>query len=283
MTHTQNPIPITYLKPAKGLAALNLKDLWDYRELIYFLTWRDLKVRYKQTLLGFTWVLLQPVINMVVFTILFGQLLNVPTGGIPYPIFSFAALLPWLYFASSLSRSSTTLVGSANLISKVFFPRMVIPIAGVLSGLVDFLVSLIVLVGMMLFYKIIPTWNLFLMPLFLLLALLTALGFGLWLSALNVRFRDVNHLVPFIIEIWKYATPVIYGSTLIPEKFRFLLGLNPMTGVVEGFRWAILGSKYVENFNPGPLFIVSISITLLVLISGVIFFRNTERTFADII
>jgi len=283
MTHIQNPIPITYLKPAKGLAALNLKDLWDYRELIYFLTWRDLKVRYKQTLLGFTWVLLQPVINMVVFTILFGQLLNVPTGGIPYPIFSFAALLPWLYFASSLSRSSTTLVGSANLISKVFFPRMVIPIAGVLSGLVDFLVSLIVLVGMMLFYKIIPTWNLFLMPLFLLLALLTALGFGLWLSALNVRFRDVNHLVPFIIEIWKYATPVIYGSTLIPEKFRFLLGLNPMTGVVEGFRWAILGSKYVENFNPGPLFIVSISITLLVLISGVIFFRNTERTFADII
>jgi len=283
MTHIQNPIPITYLKPAKGLAALNLKDLWDYRELIYFLTWRDLKVRYKQTLLGFTWVLLQPVINMVVFTILFGQLLNVPTGGIPYPIFSFAALLPWLYFASSLSRSSTTLVGSANLISKVFFPRMVIPIAGVLSGLVDFLVSLIVLVGMMLFYKIIPTWNLLLMPLFLLLALLTALGFGLWLSALNVRFRDVNHLVPFIIEIWKYATPVIYGSTLIPEKFRFLLGLNPMTGVVEGFRWAILGSKYVENFNPGPLFIVSISITLLVLISGVIFFRNTERTFADII
>jgi lipopolysaccharide transport system permease protein len=289
MVTNQNQIPIedrspiTYLRPAKGLAALNLKDLWEYRELIYFLTWRDLKVRYKQTLLGFTWVILQPVINMVVFTILFGQLLKVPTDGIPYPIFSFAALLPWLYFAGSLSRSSTTLVGSANLISKVYFPRMVIPIAGVLSGLVDFLVSLIVLIGMMLFYKIMPTWNLLLLPVFLFLAMLTALGFGLWFSALNVRFRDVNHLVPFIIEIWKYATPVIYGATLIPERFRFLLGLNPMTGVVEGFRWAILGSKYVESFNPGPLFIISISITLVVLISGVIFFRNTERTFADII
>lgn len=283
MTTNQTQIPITYLRPVKGLAALNLKDLWDYRELIYFLTWRDLKVRYKQTLLGFTWVILQPVINMVVFTILFGQLLQVPTDGIPYPIFSFAALLPWLYFAGSLTRSSTTLVGSANLISKVFFPRMVIPIAGVLSGIVDFLVSLIVLIGMMLVYQIIPTWNLLMLPVFLFLAMLTALGFGLWLSALNVRFRDINHLVPFIIEIWKYATPVIYGSTLIPEKFRFILGLNPMTGVVEGFRWAILGSKYVENFNPGPLFIVSISITLVVLISGIVFFRNTERTFADII
>lgn len=283
MTNNLNQISITYLKPAKGLAALNLKDLWDYRELIYFLTWRDLKVRYKQTVLGFTWVILQPLINMVVFTILFGQLLKVPTDGIPYPIFSFAALLPWLYFAGSLTRSSTTLVGSANLISKVFFPRMVIPIAGVLSGIVDFLVSLIVLIGMMLFYKIIPTWNLLLLPVFLFLAMLTALGFGLWFSALNVRFRDVNHLVPFIIEIWKYATPVIYGATLIPERFRFLLGLNPMTGVVEGFRWAILGSKYVESFDPGPLFFISISITLVVLISGVIFFRNTERTFADII
>ena len=283
MTINQNQLPITYLRPAKGLAALNLKDLWDYRELIYFLTWRDLKVRYKQTVLGFAWVMIQPIINMVVFTILFGTLLQVPTDGIPYPIFTFAALLPWLYFAGSLIRSSTTLVGSASLISKVYFPRMVIPIAGVLSGLVDFLVSLIVLIVMMLVFQIIPTINLLLLPVFLLLALLTALGFGLWLSALNVRFRDINHLVPFIIEIWKYATPVIYGSTLIPERFRFILGLNPMTGVVEGFRWAILGSQYVDSFNPGPLFIVSITITLVVLVTGIIFFRNTERTFADII
>lgn len=283
MTFNQNKATITYLRPAKGLAALNLRDLWDYRELIYFLTWRDLKVRYKQTILGFTWVMLQPVINMVVFTILFGQLLNVPTGGIPYPIFSFAALLPWGYFAGSLTRSSTTLVGSANLISKVYFPRMVIPISGVISGFVDFAVAFLILIGMMIFYKITLSWNILYLPLFLLLAMLTALGFGLWLSALNVRFRDINHIVPFLIEIWKYVTPVIYGATLIPEKFRFLLGLNPMTGVVEGFRWAILGKNYADTFQAGPLFIISIAITLLVLVSGVIFFRNTERTFADII
>ena len=279
----QTQVPITYLKPPKGLAALNLRDLWEYRELMYFLTWRDVKVRYKQTLLGFTSVILQPLINMVVFTILFGELLKVPTGGIPYPIFSFAALLPWTYFATSLTRSSTTLVGSANLISKVYFPRMVIPISGVISGFIDFGISFIILIVMMLIYKIIPTWNLLLLPFLLILAMLTALGFGLWLSALNVRFRDINHLVPFIIEIWKYATPVIYGSTLIPEKFRFILGLNPLTGVVEGFRWAILGGKYVETFNPGPLFAISIVIAVVVLISGIIFFRNTERTFADII
>jgi lipopolysaccharide transport system permease protein len=220
---------------------------------------------------------------MVVFTILFGELLKVPTGGIPYPIFSFVALLPWTYFASSLTRSSTTLVGSANLISKVYFPRMVIPISGVISGLIDFAISFVILIIMMLIYKIVPTWNLLFLPFLLFLAMLTALGFGFWLSALNVRFRDINHLVPFIIEIWKYATPVIYGSILIPEKFRFLLGLNPMTGVVEGFRWAILGSKYADTFNPGPLFFISIMITFIVLISGTVFFRNTERTFADII
>jgi lipopolysaccharide transport system permease protein len=283
MEKGQNLNPITYLKPPKGLIALNLHDLWEYRELIYFLTWRDIKVRYKQTLLGFTWVVLQPVINMVVFTILFGQLLKVPTGGIPYPIFSFVALLPWTYFASSLTRSSTTLVGSANLISKVYFPRMVIPISGVISGLIDFAISFVILIIMMLIYEIVPTWNLLFLPFLLFLAMLTALGFGFWLSALNVRFRDINHLVPFIIEIWKYATPVIYGSILIPEKFRFLLGLNPMTGVVEGFRWAILGSKYADTFNPGLLFLISIMITLIVLISGTVFFRNTERTFADII
>ena len=194
MTFNQNKATITYLRPAKGLAALNLRDLWDYRELVYFLTWRDLKVRYKQTILGFTWVILQPVINMVVFTILFGQLLNVPTGGIPYPIFSFAALLPWGYFAGSLTRSSTTLVGSANLISKVYFPRMVIPISGVISGFVDFAVAFIILLGMMIFYKITLSWNILFLPLFLLLAMVTALGFGLWLSALNVRFRELTKL-----------------------------------------------------------------------------------------
>jgi len=283
MTVNQNNSQITYLRPAKGLAALNLRDLWDYRELIYFLTWRDIKVRYKQTILGFSWVILQPLVNTLVFTFLFGNLLNVDSNGLPYPIFAFVAILPWNYFASSLSRSSTTLVGSANLISKVFFPRMVIPMSGVISGLVDFAVSLIVLVVMMIVYNITPTLNTLYLPLFLILAMATALGFGLWLSALNVRFRDINQIVPFLIEIWKYITPVIYASTLIPEKYRFLMGFNPMTGVVEGFRWALLGNYMTDAWNPGLIFAISIGITLVVLVSGVIFFRNTERTFADII
>ncbi len=283
MTVNQNNTPVTYLRPAKGLAALNLRDLWDYRELIYFLTWRDIKVRYKQTILGFAWVILQPLIHTLVFTFLFGNLLKVDSNGVPYPIFAFVAILPWNYFASSLSRSSTTLVGSANLISKVFFPRMVIPMSGVISGLVDFAVSLVVLVVMMFIYQITPTVNTLYLPLFLLLAMLTALGFGLWLSALNVRFRDINHIVPFLVEIWKYVTPVIYGSTLIPERYRFLMGFNPMTGVVEGFRWALLGNNMTDVSAPGPIFAISVAITLVVLVSGVIFFRNTERTFADII
>ncbi len=283
MTDNQNNTPITYLRPTKGLAALSLRDLWDYRELIYFLTWRDIKVRYKQTILGFAWVILQPLINTLVFTFLFGNLLQVDSSGVPYPIFAFVALLPWNYFAGSLNRSSTTLVGSANLISKVFFPRMVIPISGVISGLVDFAVSLIVLVVMMIVYHIVPTWNILYLPLFLLLAMMTALGFGLWLSALNVRFRDINQIVPFLVEIWKYVTPVIYGSTLIPEAYRFLMGFNPMTGVVEGFRWAILGNYMDTTWNPGLIFAISIGITLIVLTSGIFFFRNTERTFADVI
>ena len=275
--------PVTFLRPAKGLAALNLGDLWHYRELIYFLTWRDLKVRYKQTLIGVAWIIIQPVISMVVFNFLFGQLLNVPSGGVPYPIFSYAALLPWNYFAGALQRSSTSLVGSANLISKVYFPRMTIPISGILSGFVDFLVSFVVLIVLMIIYKITPTSAIIYLPLFLLLAAITALGFGLWLSALNVRFRDVGHLVPFLIQIWMYVTPVIYGSDLIPEQFRFLLGFNPMTGVVEGFRWALLGNNLADAAAPGPLFGISIAISLIVLISGTIFFRSTERTFADII
>lgn len=283
MTANQTQTPITYLRPAKGLAALNLRDLWEYRELIYFLTWRDLKVRYKQTLLGFAWVILQPVITMVVFTFLFGNLLNVPSGDVPYPIFSYAALLPWDYFAGSLQRSSSSLVGSANLISKVYFPRMVIPISGVLSRLVDFAIAFIILIVMMFIYQITPSWRLLYLPLFLLMAMLTALGFGLWFSALNVRFRDINYLVPFLVQIWMYLTPVIYGSSFIPERFRFLLALNPMTGVVEGFRWALIGDQLGETFTVGLFFYISIAITLVVLISGLIFFRNTERTFADVI
>jgi len=280
---TQSETPVVILRPTRGWSALNLRELWVYRELIYFLTWRDLKVRYKQTALGVTWIVLQPVVEMVVFSLLFGGLLGVPSGEVPYPIFAFAALLPWNYFQGALTRSATTLVGSANLISKVYFPRLVIPISGVLSGLVDFLVASVVMVVLMIIYQIAPTPAVVLLPFFLLLAVLTALGFGMWLSALNVRFRDINHLVPFIVRVWMYVTPVIYGSSIIPERFRWLMGLNPMSGVVEGFRWALLGNQLADAAPPGPLFAVSILITLAVLVSGAVFFRSTERTFADII
>jgi lipopolysaccharide transport system permease protein len=275
--------PTIVIEPSRGWAALGLGDVWQYRELLYFLVWRDLKVRYKQTVLGALWIVLQPVVSMVVFTFLFGNLLNVPSGDVPYPIFAYAALLPWNYFASSLTRSSTSVVSSSHLITKVYFPRLIIPISGVLSGLVDFGIAFLVLVGMMAYFGIAPTAAALLLPLFLLLAMMTALGFGLWLSALNVRFRDVNYLIPYLVQIWMYVTPVIYGSTLIPERYRFLLGLNPMTGVVEGFRWALLGNRLADAQPPGELFAISIGISLLVLVSGAIFFRRTERTFADII
>lgn len=277
-----NP-PAVVIQPTRGLASLQLPAVWQYRELLYFLVWRDIKVRYKQSVLGVLWIIIQPVVSMVIFSVIFGGLLNVPSGGVPYPIFAFAALLPWNYFAGSLARSSTGLVDSAHLITKVYFPRLIIPIAGVLSGLVDFAIAFLVLVGLMLYYGVAPTLAVVLLPAFLLLALLTALGFSLWLSAFNVRFRDVKHLIPFLVQTWMYATPVIYGSTLIPERFRFLLGLNPMTGVVEGFRWALLGQQLAEAQPPGPLFALSVAITLLVLAGGLIYFRATERTFADIV
>lgn len=275
--------PVIVIEPTRGWAALQLRAVWQYRELLYFLVWRDLKVRYKQTALGVAWIVLQPVVSMVVFSFLFGTLLNVPSGEVPYPIFAYAALLPWNYFAASLGRSSTSLVGSAHLITKVYFPRLIIPISGVLSGLADFAVAFLVLVGLMLYYRIMPTPAALLLPAFMLLAMATALGFGLWLSALNVRFRDINYLVPFIIQIWMYLTPVIYGTTLIPARFRWLLGLNPMTGVVEGFRWALLGRHLADAQAPGALFGLSVLIALAVLASGAVFFRSTERTFADIV
>ncbi len=283
MTVETTSPPTIVIEPIRGWSSLQLRAVWEYRELLYFLVWRDIKVRYKQTALGVAWIVLQPVVSMVVFSVLFGGLLKVPSGGVPYPIFAYAALLPWNYFASSLTRSSTSIVGSAHLITKVYFPRLVIPMAGVLSGLVDFGVAFLVLIGLMAYYGVMPTPATILLPLFLLLAMLTALGFGLWLSALNVRFRDVNHLIPFLVQIWMYVTPVVYGSTLIPERFRFLLGLNPMTGVVEGFRWALLGNRLADAQAPDVLFAISIAIALLVLVSGALFFTRTEQEFADVI
>ena len=282
MTEQTDTVPTIIIEPTRGLAALQLRALWEYRELLGFLVWRDVKVRYKQTALGVAWIILQPLISMLIFTVLFGYLLQAPSDGVPYPVFAYAGLLPWNYFAGSLTRSSQSLVGSANLITKVYFPRLVIPISGVLGGLVDFAVASVVLAGLMLVYRIPPTINIVWLPGFLLLALATALGFGLWLAALNVRYRDVNYVVPFLVQIWMYLTPVIYSVTLIPEQYRWLLALNPMTGVVGGFRWALLGGV-MQTEPPGALFAVSVAITLMVLVSGAVFFRSTERTFADVI
>jgi lipopolysaccharide transport system permease protein len=247
------------------------------------MVWRDIKVRYKQTFLGILWVLLQPLVSIIVFSVLFGYLLAVPSGDVPYPIFLYSALLPWTYFSTSLTRSTTGVVNSSHLITKVYFPRLVIPISGVLSGFIDFAIAFVILIGLMLVYQINPTPNIVFLPGFILLAMLTALAFGLWLSALNVRFRDVNYMLPFLVQVWMYLTPVVYGSNLIPEPYRFLLALNPMTGVVAGFRWALLGDYLADAAPPDELFPISMAITLVVLISGIVFFRTTERTFADII
>jgi lipopolysaccharide transport system permease protein len=272
----------TVIQPTKGWASLQLGAVWHYRELLYFLVWRDIKVRYKQTALGVLWVVLQPVITMLVFSGLFGVLLNTPSNGVPYPVFVYAGLLPWTYFAGSLARSSVSLVDSRNLITKVYFPRLIVPLTGVLAGLIDFAVGFVVLIILMLLYGIVPTAAVVFLPLFLLLAILTALGFGLWLSALNVRYRDIGYLIPFLVQIWLYLTPVIYSVSLVPERFQFLLGLNPMTSVIIGFRWVLLGQS-PEAQSYLWIFVLSLTTMLVVLIGGLIFFRRTERTFADII
>ena len=233
----------TVIEPPKGWAALDLGELWKFRELLFFLTWRDIKVRYKQTALGAAWAILQPVLTMVVFSIIFGGLAKLPSEGIPYPIFTFTALLPWQLFAFALTQSSNSLVGDQRLISKIYFPRLVVPFSSVLAGVVDFGIAFLVLVGMMVFYGIGLTLSVLWLPVFLLLALASALAIGLWLSALNVKYRDIRYVVPFLTQFWMYATPIAYSSSLIPEKWRWLYSLNPMTGVVEGFRWASLGEE----------------------------------------
>jgi lipopolysaccharide transport system permease protein len=274
-----NALPVLTIRPSRGLLNLNLKDVWDYRELLYFLVWRDIKVRYKQTVLGAAWAVIQPVMTMIVFSIFFGRLAKVPSDGIPYPVFAYTALLPWQLFAFALTESSNSLVGSQNLITKVYFPRLVIPLASVLAGVVDFGISFIVLLGLMLYYGIKPTGAVVWLPLFVLLALATALSAGLWFSALNVKFRDVRYTIPFLTQFWMFATPVAYPSSLIPAQWRAWFGLNPMAGVVEGFRWALLG----KSEGPGALLLVSVSAVLLLLCGGLFYFRRTESTFADIV
>ena len=248
-------------------------------ELIYFLIWRDIKVRYKQTVLGAAWAIIQPFFTMLVFSLFFGRLAKIPSDGIPYPIFSYAALVPWTFFAHGVSQSANSLVSSSDLITKVYFPRLAMPIATVLSGTVDFILAFVVLLGMMLYFGIAPTINVVWLPLLLLLALVTSLGAGLWLSAMNVQFRDVRYIVPFLTQFWLFATPIAYPSSLLSEPWRTLYGINPMVGVVEGFRWALLGT----DTAPGPIIIVSTLAALALLASGAYYFRYMEKTFADII
>ena len=271
--------PVTVIRPSRGWASLNLREVWEYRELLGFLVWRDVKVRYKQTLLGAAWAILQPVATMVVFSLFFGRLAGVPSDGVPYPVFSLAGLVPWTFFAQGLAQSANSLVGSQNLITKVYFPRLAIPAATVLSGLVDFALAFLILIGMMIGYGIVPTLRiLWIVPL-MVLAFATALGVGLWLSALNVQFRDVRYLVPFLAQIWLLATPIAYPSSLLSEPWRTVYGLNPMAGVVEGFRWALLGTSPA----PGPIVLASAVAALVLLASGAFYFRRMERTFADVV
>ncbi len=276
---TNSASQVVTLSPSKGWLGIDLRELWHYRELIYFLTWRDIKVRYKQATLGIAWAILQPMLTTAITSVVFGYLLKVDTGSLPYPVFTLAALLPWHLFQLSLQKSSISLVGNANLITKIYFPRIIIPLSSVLAVLVDFAISLILLFIVMLFYKLPFTWNmLWLIPLTL-LSILAALAVGLWLSALNVQYRDIQQMVPFLLQIWMYATPIVYPITIIPEgTIRYLYSLNPMVGVVQGFRWALFGGS-----PPDMTLLFSAAAVLILLISGLFFFRRMEKTFADVV
>ncbi len=270
---------VTVIRPSAGWVPLDLTELWAYRELLYFLTWRDIKVRYKQTALGAAWAILQPVLTMVVFTVVFGKLAKIPSDGLPYPVFSFCALLPWQLFSYALSQASNSLVGSQNLITKVYFPRLIIPLSSVLAGLVDFAIAFVILLALMAGYGVRPGWQVVFLPLFVLFAMVAALAVGLWLSALNVEYRDVRYTIPFLTQFWLYASPVAYSSTLVPARWRVLFGLNPMAGVIDGFRWALTG----RTSAPGPMTIVSAVVVLALLAGGLYYFRRMEKTFADVV
>ena len=279
MLKTVQTLPMIRLEPSRGWVSLKLKELWEYRELLYFLIWRDVKVRYKQTVIGAAWAIIQPFFTMVVFSLFFGRLANIPSDGVPYPIFSFTALVPWTFFANGMNQASNSLVSSSNLIKKIYFPRLAIPLAAVLSGIVDFILAFLTLTGMIVYFGIIPTINVLWVPFLLLLALITSLGVSLWLSAMNVQFRDVHHVMPFLTQIWLFATPIAYPSSLLSEPWRTIYGINPMVGVVEGFRWALLGT----GTAPGPVVIVSSLAAFLLLLSGAFYFRRMEKTFADVV
>jgi lipopolysaccharide transport system permease protein len=271
--------PTVIIQPSKGLFQLDLKAIWQHRELLYFLVWREIKVRYKQTAIGVGWVIFQPLITMVIFTVIFGKFAKIPSEGLPYPVFAYAALLPWTYFSQAVSRSGVGLVNNANLLTKVYFPRLIIPLAATLAPAVDFSVSFLVLLGLMTWFEIVPTWGVLALPLFMLTALLTALTVSLWLAPLNVRYRDVGHTLPLLVQLWMYISPVVYPVSLIPERWRLIYSLNPMAGVIEGFRWALLGKESPDFLAMG----VSMTIMAMLLFAGLLFFKKMERTFADVV
>lgn len=269
--------PLLVLRPRTGWQQLGLKDLWQYRELLYFLCWRDIKVRYKQTALGVAWAIVQPLMTMVLFSLFFGRLAKMPSDGVPYPLFVFTALVPWMFFSNGITQSAGSLVENASLLKKVYFPRLAVPIASIIAGVVDFFCSFVVLIMLMLYYGVVPSLSILTLPLFLGLACTASLGIGLWLSALNVQFRDVRYVIPFLTQLWLFATPIAYPSSLLSEPLRSLYGLNPMVGVVEGFRWALLGTE--TSF--GPMLLVSSLASMVVLITGAFYFRRMEVTFSD--
>jgi len=272
-------LPRTRRKPSEGWAWPNFRELWEYRELVFFFAWRDIRVRYRQTVMGVLWAIIQPIFTMVIFSLFFGRLANIPSDGLPYPVFSFAALVPWTFFANALTQASNSLVVNGNMLKKIYFPRLALPIATVLAGVIDFALAFIVLLGIMLFYGLVPTINIIWLPLFALLALVTSIGVSLWLAAMNVQFRDVRYTIPFLTQAWLFVTPIAYPSTLLPAPWRIVYGLNPMTGVVEGFRWALLGT----DTAPGLMTIVSSAVALVLLVSGAFYFRRMEQTFADVV
>ena len=277
-TQGMNPPPYLHITPPKKWIPIDLRELWNYRELLYSFTWRDVKIRYKQTALGFLWAIIQPLCMMLIFTVFFGRLAKIPSDGIPYPLFVLAALLPWTLFAEGLTRSTNSMITNAGIMTKVYFPRLIMPVSGILSPLVDFAVSFSILIVMMAWYGFIPTTNIIFLPLFLLLALATSLGIGLWLSALNVQYRDFQYTIPFMIQLWLFASPVVYPASLVPESVRFLYGLNPMAGVIEGFRWALLGTEM-----PGAMILVSVGMVAVLLVSGAFYFRKMEQYYADVV
>jgi lipopolysaccharide transport system permease protein len=271
--------PVTEIRPSRGLFDLDLDSVWDYRELLFFLVWREIKIRYKQAGLGIAWAIIQPLLAVLIFTAVFGIFARMPSEGLPYPVFALAAILPWTYFAEALRRSATGLVSDADLVRKIYFPRLVIPIAGITSPLIDFLFGLLILIALMAWNRIVPTWSLLLLPFWLIVNMALALAIGLWLGPINVRYRDIMHTLPFVIQVWMYATPIVYPLSMVPARWQALYSFNPMVGIIEGFRWSLLGTGRPDTTAIGISFIV----IGIVLFCGLLFFRRAERSFADVI